>query len=237
MTVDFKDILEILLPDGPAWDPTGDFKKLLAGIAENSQNVHDLLSSLAYIRDPRNTTLLQDLEKEFGVVTDTNLTEAQRRARLVAIKYAKPNTASKDHLQNTLVTAGFTDAVVIPNSPTIDPDLITNGEWVVNGPIYTEQFPAYYKARGSDIAYRGHFRAYRGYFLKMGRTLKTYDPGDIPQRWRFVFFVGSAKSGTWPSSPTVTALSVPEEQEAFLKYLILKHKPNRTWCLLCANYT
>jgi len=236
MTIDFKDVCEILLP--PGWPkPTGDFAKLLAGIAEDRQDIYDLLMALAYIRDPRNTTLLQDLEKEFGVITDTNLTEAQRRARLVAIKYAKPNTASWEHLQNTLVNAGFTDAVVIPNSPMIDPDLITNGELIVNGPIYTSQTPAYYKACASDINYRGHDRAFRGYWLTMDRTLKEYDVGSIPQRWRFVFFIGSAKSGTWPSSPAVTNLSVPEEQEAFLKYLILKHKPTNTWCVLCATYT
>lgn len=236
MAMNFIDIFEAMLP--PGWPkPTGDFAKLLAGIAEERNDIHDLFAALAYVRDPRNTTLLEDLEKEFGVITDTNLTEAERRARLVTIKYALPNTASWEHLQNTLVDAGFTDALVIPNSPTIDPALITNGELIVNGTIYTEQTPAYYMAAGSDIAYAGHDRAYAGYFLVMDRTLKEYDTGDVSQRWRFVFFIGSAKAGSWPSSPAVTDLDVPSEKEAFLKYLILKHKPTHSWCVLCANYT
>lgn len=232
--ISFRDVLESLLPDG--WKAIGDFDKLLKGIGLSLQEIYELLDSLAYVRDPRGTTLLEDLEKEYGLVKNTSLTEAQRRQNIASVKYAKPDTASWEHLQNKLINAGFTNAVVIPNGPLIDPDLITNGTILANGIYYISQVPAYYKACGSDINYRGHYRAYRGYFLKMNNTEKTYDVGSSSVWWPFVFFIGSAKAGSWPSSPSVTDLDVDANLRAVFETMILKYKPLHSWAILCVNY-
>jgi hypothetical protein len=237
--VDFSDVLINLLPKGALWQPNpeGDFQKLLAGIGDAMQGAYSAVDALAYIRDPRRTSLLRDLEKDYGQPYISSLSELQRRSNLAAIKYARKTTNSWESLQDLLVNAGFTDALVIPNGPVIDPDIIlaANGELIVNGPIYSSQRPNYLMCAGGDIAYAGHDRAYAGSWLTMQRTSQSYDVGDIPQRWPFVFFVGSVKSGTWPSAPTVTALDVPSEQEYFLKQLLLS-KPSKMWCVLCANY-
>jgi hypothetical protein len=238
--LDFRDVLINAFPRGELWrpDPDGDFYALLGGIGDVLQDMFDDVDSLAYVRDPRRTELLRDLEYEYGQLYNASLTESQRRVLLASIKYAKRTTNSWEALQNALVNAGFTDAVVIPNSPTIDPDIILadNGELVVNGPVYSSQRPNYVMAAGSDIAFAGHYRAFAGYFRTMKRIAKTYDVGADSDLWRFVFFIGSAKAGSWPSSPSVTALDVPAEQEYFLKQTILT-KPLHTWCVLCANYT
>jgi len=239
-SLDFRDVLINALPRGELWKPDtdGDFYKLLGGIGDALQDIYLDVDALAYVRDPRRTALLRDLEYDYGQLYNASLTETQRRVLLASVKYARLTPNSWEAMQNALIDAGFTDAVVIPNSPTIDPDIILadNGELVVNGPIYTSQRPDYMICTGSGIGYAGHAYARAGYFRKMKRTAKTYDVGDDSGLWRFVFFVGSAKAGSWPSSPSVTPLDVPTEQAYSLKQVLLT-KPLHTWCVLCANYT
>lgn len=233
--INYRDVLESLLP--PGWNATGDLDKLLKGIGLYLQDSYELIDSLAYIRDPRGTTLLEDLEKEYGLIKNTSLSEVQRRQNIASIKYAKPDTASWEHLQNKLIAAGFTDAVVIPNDPLIDPNLITNGELLVNGTIYSSQVANIMMCAGqSQIAFAGHFRAVSNYWLIMNNTEKSYDVGDSSIFWPFVFFVGSAKTGSWPSSPSVTDLDVDANLREYFKTLILKYKPLHSWCVLCVNY-
>jgi hypothetical protein len=124
---DLKTVLEDMWPDS-------DF-----GGAADYQAVYDQIDLAAKVRDPRQTDLLSDLEREYGIVPDLLLTDAVRRNFLRHVKYKLPDTASWEHLQNALVDAGFTNLIVTPNNPVVDPADVTGGELLVNGVQYTDQ--------------------------------------------------------------------------------------------------
>lgn len=117
--------LDSLLPPGALWFPEedGDFGKLLEGMADNVDEIKALLDDLAFIRDPANTTILDDLEREFGVVQGQGATEAERRLALASVKYSKGGNGDPDFLENLLRDAGF-DVYVHPNDPPVDPETI-----------------------------------------------------------------------------------------------------------------
>lgn len=240
---DFKTLIETLWPDSQLGDidPNGDLAKLFEGLASHYQDLYDVLFNLAYIRDPRLTNVLPDLEREFGIVTDTSLSEAVRRQMLAHVVYQRSTTASWEHLQNALIDAGFTNLIVTPNQPVVDPADVSSGagEVLVNGTLYTNQSPAYYMAAGSSIAYAAHSRGFAGYYLSNNKTEKTYSiPSEIKAHWtwRYIFWVGGAASG-WPSSPIVAQANIDSQRETQLKNLILKYKPSYTWCVLRINWT
>jgi hypothetical protein len=117
----------------------GGLNQLLNGIAENHTGVWDALKTMAHIRDPRSTPILDDLEREFGVYPNPALTDQVRRDKLAAIKYARVGTGSKDNLQNALHTAGFTNLFVWENSPAQDPSIFFGGALIYctpSNPLY-----------------------------------------------------------------------------------------------------
>lgn len=241
---DFTTLLEELFPKNVfgGIDKNGDLYKLLEGIADTYQDAYDKINLLAHIRDPRLTDDLATLEREYGVVTDTSLTEVVRRQMLAHVVYQRPTTASWEHLQNALIDAGFTNLLVTQNNQVVDPADVSSGagELLVNGNLYTSQTPAYYMAAGSDIAYAGHSRGYAGYYLKFDKTLKTYSiPTNIKEHWtwRYVFWVGGAATGWTGSTPAVALANVDSQRATQLKNLILKYKPAFTWCVLRINWT
>lgn len=234
----FRDLLETLLPHNAfgGVDPSGDLAKLLDGLAAGYQDLYDEIDGLARVRNPRLTLLLADLEREFGIIPDTALSDATRRTMLASVMYHRPNTASWEHVENALHEAGFDNLLVTPNDPLVDPADV-GGDLLVNGPIYVSQTPAYYAAAGSDIAYAGGNRAYTGYYLRDDRTAKTYTLPTSPfWPWAYVFWVGGAASG-WPDSPAVALATVDAQRETQLKNLILKLKPAYMWCLLRVTFS
>lgn len=125
-----KGAYEAMQPDGPihAQEAGGDTDLLFDGIADNETRVQEFLATLAKIRDPFLTPVLADLEKEYGIITDLDLTEAERRENLAALVYATRGTGSRSYLEARLHEAGFTDLFVYNNSPAVDPNLfITQG--------------------------------------------------------------------------------------------------------------
>ena len=239
MSFDFKTLLEEVFPDTDfgGIDPNGDLAKLFSGMALDYQTIYDILDGLAHIRDPRLTQILAELEREYGIVTDTSLSDAVRRQMLAHVIYRRPTTASWENLELALIDAGFTNLLVTQNNPMVDPST-PGGDLLVNGQIIVSQSPAYYMCMGSDIAYMGHSRAFMGYYLSDNRVAKTYTiPAGPPYwPWAFVFWVGGAASG-WPSTPAVALANVDSQRETQLKNLILKYKPANTWCLLRINWT
>jgi photosystem II stability/assembly factor-like uncharacterized protein len=235
---DFKTLLENIFPDNSfgGIDPEGDLADLFEGLGDDYQAAYDEIIALAKIRDPRLTENLIDLEREYGLVNDLVLSDAVRRNFLRHIKYKLPDTASWEHVQNALIDAGFTNLIVTPNNPVVDPADVTHGgftgtELIVNGTLYTSQSPAYYMAAGSDIAFAGHSRGFAGYYLSEDKVEKTYAvPTDITAHWtwRYVFWVGGAASG-WPASPVVAVALVDTQRITQLRNLILRYKPVFTW--------
>ena len=128
-------VYDALLPSGSLWVPeeSEDFDKLLDGMAENSEAVRAFLATLADIRRPSKTTLLADLEKEFGIVKNENLTDEERRAQIAAIKFSKGGNGDKDFLEDALQAAGF-NVFVHENEPPVDPGpLLDSEEYTVAG--------------------------------------------------------------------------------------------------------
>lgn len=118
-------VLDSLLPEGSFWTPAAgdDYDLLLNGIADNSEEVYQVLKQLADIRSAEKTPILEDLEKEYGVVPATLATESERRSRLKAFIYRRAGTGAADLLQSKLREAGFTDVYVHPNDPAVDPNI------------------------------------------------------------------------------------------------------------------
>lgn len=96
-------------PQGSAWRPAPglDLDHLLDGMAGNVQSEHDFLATLCCIRSPARTFLLDDLEREYGISKNENLTVPQRTAILEERKYNRQGTATKPNLQAALDLAGF----------------------------------------------------------------------------------------------------------------------------------
>ena len=207
-------VIDAALPDGSIWNPEpgGDLDKLLDGSAENMETVRLFLAGIKDARNPALTAYLDDLEREFGVLTNLSLTEAQRRAQLHPEVYSRGGGGTLDDLQTALDSAGF-DVTVHPNDPAVDPNpfLTQNfqmvagggnafagnagafarrigGELLVNGDIF-KQSRIFTSVAGTLFAGAGHGA---GEYVDLLRTKVVYpiptDPGD----WPLVFFVGGA---------------------------------------------
>ena len=185
-----REVLDALSPRGAAWRPAprGDMDRLLDGVGDNYQMVMDGLSDLAHLRDPMSTPLLEDLEREYGLSPNSQLTEAQRRALLRLVKYSRNKRATDESLQEALDRAGFgaggLGLHVYPNDPAVDP-----------GVFSTER---------SFLTYCGGPNAYCGYF----------SAGLPPGEWKAVAWNGlilcavgtnvcasSADGESWTSEP------------------------------------
>lgn len=128
-------VYDAVMPPGSIWEPEEEegLDQLLDGMAENSEIVRAYIATLADVRRPSKTTLLADLEKEFGIITNTNLTDEARRIQLAAVKFSKGGNGSKDFLEDALQSAGF-DVFVYENDPPVDPGgILDSNEFSVAG--------------------------------------------------------------------------------------------------------
>lgn len=195
-----KGAYESLLPDGPAHDQEvgGDTDLLLDGIAENETRVQEFLNTLTKIRDPFLTSILSDLEKEYGIISDNALTEEERRQNLAALVYATKGSGSRSYMEARLHEAGFTDLFVYNNDPAVWPGLFIElgygmycgeeeavcgnedafcseydgGEYVVNGDLYT-QIVEEEAVCGNEEIVCGNENAVAGNFVE-SKELVTY---------------------------------------------------------------
>jgi len=119
--------LDAVLPPGAIWHPApgGDFDHFLDGLGDNLQATHDAIVQLAYIRDPWRTPFLDELEREYGVTPNAQLSESTRRAYLASIKYGRNRKSTLDTLQRALDDAGLGvggyGLMVFANDPPVDP--------------------------------------------------------------------------------------------------------------------
>ncbi|MCK5603585.1 hypothetical protein KAR91_16995 [Candidatus Pacearchaeota archaeon] len=219
-SLDMKAVFEALLPPGSLWQPApaAGFDQFLNALGENADDIYERLYDLGSIRDPRKTPILSDLEKEYGVYTNLNLTEAVRRQQLAAIKYAKPGTASDSLLQAILRNAGF-DVYVRRNHAPVDPaDLLQDqylleageidafagepnaiagrggGELLVNGPIVVTSVDYDAQANGAAM-FAGEPSAIAGFFNETTQTPITYEIPANPDYWPYIFFIAGQQWG------------------------------------------
>lgn len=216
-------VLDALLPPGSIWTPKddADFDKLLEGMADNHEEIRIFLSQLSVLRDPDKTFILDDLEREYGLIKDENLSESVRRQRLSAIAFARNGGGTPDFLQQVLRDAGF-DVFVYNNDPAVDPALFLNetfqmvagggnayagfhdaigiqafagrsgGELVVNGDLLAESGPLYLSVANTMYAGQTDL-AFAGHFDESFITPVEYDIPIDPDAWPFVFFVSGEK--------------------------------------------
>lgn len=201
-----RDVLNALLPEGSFWTPAqdDDYDKLLEGIAENSEAVKDDLSTLADIRNPLKTTVLDDLERDYGVVYPVGATETQRRQALKGFMFNRNTNGAYDQLQDKLQEAGF-DVTVIPNYPVIDPRLYYDEEYYQEGELIVNEFE---------------------------RTT-IYDIPVNPAYWPLIFFIGkSVTRDEYGNIIEIEHIDVSDGRRQAMKQLILKFKPLHSWGLM-----
>ena len=142
MSLDMRFVLDGLLPGGQLWNPVpdGDLDKLLDGMADNSNEQYYAVRDLGFLREPLETPILEDLEYEYGILSQVNLSESIRRQQLHSRVYAKAGFGL-DYLQERIQEAGY-DLVVQANDPAVDPNLLLG--------------ILYWMPAGGDISYAGY---------------------------------------------------------------------------------
>jgi hypothetical protein len=267
MSLEYKDILASLLPPGDLWRPAEGkgFDLFLDAMGQNEERIRQFLAGLADVRNPDKTELLSDLEKEYGIKTNNNITEADRRAQLAAIMYARRANGSRDFLQTQLQRAGY-DLYVYDNAPAVDPDDLVfgqayiycgdtlaqcgeplalcadfDGELVVNGDI-GETIIDYIVQCGETLAQCGEPTALAGNYS--GVTIEPYEyevPNgtgtEVERWWNMIFFVGGVvtRDGTGAIT-SIEFVDIPIQNRRTLRQLILKYKPLHSWGALAVNW-
>lgn len=186
MTISFLDVIKQLLPNGSLFKikPGGFLDGVFSGIARYVEE--DLLTDADGIKNVRNpdlTTQLNDLERDHGLINDSNLSDADRRRHLNVFAFNKNDDGDRLFLQTRLRNAGFEEVNVIENSPPIDPTPFL----LAGASVYCGDGNAYC---GDGDAVIGESDG--GELLIDG--VNIYDlPAD--ERRNFVFFVGGEVSG------------------------------------------
>ncbi len=259
-----KKFVDLVYPKGPAHEAKegGDMDLFREGIADNIDTIRTDVQNTAFIRNPSKTTIFDDLEREYGIAQNANLSLAERIEILKSSRYKKATTGNDDDLQTILDNSGFALNVYnnSPDGPASDPAIFLNqlfvmqsgdltndfagqddayagrvgGQLLVNGDTF-EQRPNFF---GAGEMWAGNDNAVAGYFTELIQTLIEYDiptdPGDFP----LVFFVGGAATFAGDGSLlTIEQGEVPSAQEMQLKNIILKFKPLFTWCGLIVTFT
>ncbi|MCP4745027.1 MAG: hypothetical protein GY874_02645 [Desulfobacteraceae bacterium] len=226
-------IFDALLPPGSIWCPKtgGGFDRLLDAVAANSDEIISFLAQLADIRNPARTTMLSDMEAEYGIRTSIKKTEKQRRAALAAAITDTVSDGGLDTMQAKLTQAGF-KAEVHANDPPANPALFISESYRTVAGNEESVF-------GKENAYFG--RSAAGTLLVNGDIYCDECKFTLPENpgyWPLVFFVGgpavrNAKTG---SLEQIAIAPVPVARRDEIKRLILKYKPMHAWCGLIVEF-
>jgi len=250
-----KQLLLSALPKGSAWNPklNGDMDKAYDGIGDILDLMNEKLLETRYIRDPEITSILDDLETEFGILTNPLLDEETRRMQLQEKKNKGKSTGASDYLQTTLENSGF-NVQVHRNDPPVDPSIFLDqnfqmvagqlaavagnenayagrvgGELLVNGEEFTYS-TAYAAQAGGASTFAGNSQAISGYFTSLQKNIIEYEIPTDPLLWPFVFFIGgdAERDGTGALT-SIEQAQVPSERRDEFKQIILSIKPLFTW--------
>lgn len=256
-----KSAIDALMPKGSIWTPKigGFFDALLNGIADSFEDVKSKLSELADIRNAKKTTLLDELERDYGIPFNPNLTEAERRAILDSRINSTVHSGSREELEQALQNAGF-PLFVYSNSPAVNPNNFNNNyllvagndnafagvstaiagafkaDIVVNGDIIIDS-PKYSMIAGARNRFAGNQAAFAGITGFIERFYEYFLPSD-PANWPFVFFVGGdAQFAMDGSIINIERVDISDDRRLELREFILKYKPAFTWGVLLVDYT
>jgi len=255
-----RKLINGVMPKGSIWTVKigGFFDALLDALADSLETVKLKLAQLADIRNAKKTTVLDELERDYGVAFNPNLTEAQRRAALDARINAIDNTGSREELERALQRAGF-PLFVYSNSPAVDPNkfninyLMVSGGFnayagvstaiagafkadiVVNGDIIITK-PSYAMVAGGENAYAGVSTAIAGVTGLLEEIYEYFLPNNT-DNWPFIFFVGgNAEFAVDGSLVSIARVNISDDRRTELREIILKYKPTFTWGVLLVDY-
>jgi hypothetical protein len=205
--MDLKDVLISLLPQGSAWqlDEDGDFYKTLEGSGLNHKPAFEFIKSIAFTREPLQTPFLSDLEKEYGLITNSSLTEQERRDYLHGVVYAPRSTGTAEYLETQLQAAGF-DVQVHVNSPAVDPGKFYGGgggEMITNNIFYDR-----------TIVEARHDQALWSYVFFIG---------------------GDAVRDSNGYLQAIAPVAISDELKILFRQLVLKYKPVHSWGVAVIN--
>jgi hypothetical protein len=205
-------ILDSALPDGSIWvvKPNDALDQFYHGTAANFEELREMAAAVQWLRTALQTDELADLEIEFGVIPDENLSSAERRAYLRALMGERCVLPSLANLEAKLRAAGF-NVRCYANDPPMEPEPIitaTGGYYLVNGDVYNYQERDYDVTccdtatddgectvcdddGTEDIADRGDTV---GSFVGMIRSPYDYEH-PTRYRWPFIFWIAEDIAG------------------------------------------
>lgn len=257
-----RKIITSLLPPGTAWEPAieSDFDKFLDGKALNYDDIKNFIDKLSSLRDPLETSLLDELEIEYGVTKNDNFTDAQRRQYLNSLVFSTKENGTPDDLEKRLQDAGF-PVQIHSNDPATNPKILLNenyqmiaggpnayagredafarrigGELIVNGDQF-QQKPNYISVAGSANAFAGNTNFKAGMFNELIKLKIEYDIPEDPNSWPFMFYIGGNVTRDINGfiidlERVILPLSVKNE---FLT-ILLKYKPLYTWGISVVDF-
>lgn len=221
-----RKVIDALLPLGSLWTPEddADLDKLLDGIGANFDALQAVLAELADLRNPQKTTLLADLEKEYGLLPSSILTEQETRDRLEATMTAGNSDGVLEFMQEKLQAAGF-PVTVYANSPVADPALFTTSSASAttgnNDAIFNKDLAVFGGANG--------FMLVNGP-IYYNQDLVIYTPPVDPIYWPMVFFIGGdATFDVGGELLTIEKVQIPISRKVEFIRLIIKYKPLHSW--------
>lgn len=201
MPISMVDVLKALLPKGKFWEYKRDdtFDLMLKGSGAAFDNVIEDYDAMSKLRNPIETALFEDLEREFGIVSNSTVSEANRRATLNAIKYAKRGSGSYSYLQNMLRAAGF-NVNVLPMVPWLneDTELISmsfdfGNDIIVNSVRYDTTYVNIGQL-GETLFQLGEPSCMVGGDMRIYNTEHIQPVPTERWRWPFLFFICSTSS-------------------------------------------
>jgi hypothetical protein len=257
------EIITALLPEGDVWSPKvdGDLDLVQQADGEILDTMISTAQEIGFFRDPLLTPILDDLEREFGILKNSNISEELRRQQLNAKKFRIDIDGTATDLQDALDAAGF-DLQVHKNNPPVDPAIfltqnfqmvaggvdsvagnenafagLLGGYLLVNGPTYL-QTPAYDMQAGGLNSVSGNAEAVAGHFLRLQKNAIEYTIPVDPNNWGYVFYVGG--DATRNVSGELTKIEqglVPTERINELETIILSIKPLFSWAAMIITKT
>jgi hypothetical protein len=260
MSDEMRAVIDAILPQGTAWIPAPgeDLDHFYDGIAKDWETIRAFLEEQSSVRDPHLTPFLDSLEREFGVFTNPNLTDDQRRNQLSPVVYNRQNNGSNDNLEAALNDAGF-DVQVHDNSPAVDPAIFLDQDFQMvadGGNAYAGRSDAFAGRSGGELLVNGDiFNSEKivtsvagtffagdgttaGEYDDLERTKIEYDIPTDPNDWPLVFFVGGDATRDGSGALTeIESVDISTEQESAFKRIILKYKPIHSWAGLIINFT
>lgn len=255
-----RKLISGVMPKGSVWSVKtgGFFDALLDALADSLETVKLKLSELADIRNAKKTTVLDELERDYGISFNPNLTEDERRAALDSRINGIDNTGSRLELEMALQRAGF-PLFVYSNSPAVDPNRFTSdwemtagdenafagdenaiagvflAELVVNGDIVLDRI-IYTLNAGDEILFSGDENAIARVESTTQRIYE-YFILDNTDSWPFFFFVGGpAVFAVDGSIISIEFVDIDDQRRLELKEIILKYKPMLSWGIIQVNF-